>query len=447
MVNVAPNSSDGPQPTPRTDGVRAVVAASGSGDTDARKPSASTPESCDPTPASVEAVRPGRSVVGEVGSSNNYLQAEPSEPSAEAASGGPAVGRGSAARLLEYLQNTVTRENGFHGHGSARYQVAKCGCDCWFCAECYEVKGYKLRARLIPILQTFRGIMMLSLTVDPTLFACPLDAYLYLCDERCVSKTMQDLRRAKCVHSGRYFCVLEWQERTEQTHFHVLIDATFVAFELLLRAWSKHRPASAGPVVGTRPSFGTVVFSKRNFEGGAVHAARYATKYLVKVPDYGFPSWLLDMGDERRVRRYTASKRFWGTEPQPKVEPKKKRQTCPKKYRERIEDCGDTFNIFAKRETVNDFTGEIDDRLIYIGRVFADDDLLSKINDGENPKRRRRRDVSARSLDELTGQLERVTDQPVRWIHGGPRPKYAMPLPPNIHGIPGELEDGDDLAH
>jgi hypothetical protein len=45
----------------------------------------------------------------------------------------------------------------------------------------------------------------------------------------------------------------------------------------------------------------------------AVHAARYATKYLIKAPSEGFPDWVMDMGDETRIRRYSASKGFWET--------------------------------------------------------------------------------------------------------------------------------------
>lgn len=211
--------------------------------------------------------------------------------------------------LLEYFHNTVTPPGNEHG---ARYEVAKCGCRVWFCEDCCIQQGMKLRERLIPVLETFEGLIMVSLTVDPELFPDPKTAYYYTMDNRCISVTTQDLYRWNHLNTRRYFYVVEWQKNTEQAHYHILYDSTYIPFTSLLASWSKHRPDEAGPVIGKRPAFGTVTFSVSKF-ASPLHAARYATKYLIKVPEYGFPGWVLEMGKERRIRRYSTSRGFWGT--------------------------------------------------------------------------------------------------------------------------------------
>ncbi len=44
-----------------------------------------------------------------------------------------------------------------------------------------------MRRRLIPVLQGFKALMMLTLTIDPKLFASPSEAYRYVRRRRCVA--------------------------------------------------------------------------------------------------------------------------------------------------------------------------------------------------------------------------------------------------------------------
>lgn len=182
---------------------------------------------------------------------------EASSPVVGLEHGGPLASKGSAL-LLEYFHQTVTT---LPASDRVHYDVSICGCGCWFCPDCCVVKGYKLRSRLVPVLETFTGVMMLTLTVDPSLFVSPLAAYRYMRERRCIARTMQDLRRGayRHIYSDRYFYVTEWQRRTEQVHYHVLIDAGFVPWHELLASWSKHRPLDAGPVVGDRHVNGKTV--------------------------------------------------------------------------------------------------------------------------------------------------------------------------------------------
>lgn len=286
--------------------------------------------------------------------------------------GAESVGAGAAcaarpdgSSLLEPSQNVVTVE----GEDLRVFEVSPCGCDCWYCPDCCKRKGYRLRAELIPILKTFAGLMMLTLTVDPMLFPSAREAYLYVRGQRAISRLMRDLHRAGHLHSPRYFYVVEFQKRTEQAHFHVLVDATRIPKEAIDAAWSKFRPSGAGPVAANRPAFGMTRFSMPRFEGGAEHAARYATKYLVKSPDHGWPSWVMAMGKRKRVPRYQTSRGFWGRMSEPARPAESTRTTDPKSYAERVAECGSTSNLFEAVEFIDESTGEVERSLRWHARL------------------------------------------------------------------------------
>ena len=316
--------------------------------------------------------------------------------------------------LLEYFHNTVTNPGNEHG---AYFEVSKCNCRCWFCPECCMIEGYKLRGRLIPVLETFDGLIMASLTVDPELFPDPETAYLYMMDKRCISVTTQDLFRWNHLSTRRYFYVVEWQKKTEQAHFHILYDSPFIPWDSLLASWSKHRPKDAGPVRDNRPPFGTAMLSKSNFEGGPVHAARYATKYLIKTPEHGFPEWVLKMGKDRRIRRYSTSRGLWGTksarQDRDTTTTRKNRQRT---YAERIAKCGDSVHLFEIAETLNTQTGEILHNRVWLGELDADaTTVIENIYDPGNPNRKRR-SLLARNQNEALQIIRTASSQSVDWI-------------------------------
>ena len=292
-----------------------------------------------------------------------------------------------ASNLLEYFNNTVTNPVNEDG---ARFEVAKCNCRCWFCPECCAIQGYNLRARLIPIVETFSGLIMASLTIDPGLFPDPITAYLYTMEKRCISVTTRELDRWGYLNTRRYFYVVEWQKNTEQAHYHILYDTSYIPWNSLLHSWSKHRPLEAGPVIGKRPAFGTVRFSAPEF-ADPIHAARYATKYLIKYPEYGFPQWVLDMGADKRIRRYGTSRPFWNNPKQLKNESKKTRKNRRLSYKKRIDQCGDSVNIFEIKNSIDIETGEIKTVRNWKGNMDVPANVvLESLFDPGNPKRKRR---------------------------------------------------------
>lgn len=325
----------------------------------------------------------------------------------------------AAAGLLEPSANSVTT---LFPTAESGYEVGKHRCRCWFCSDCCYSMGIRLRRRLEPILETFSGLLMVTLTVDPSLFASPKEAYFYIRERRCIARTVQDLWRRGCLHSRRYFYVVEWQKRTEQAHFHVLLDASYIPWSFLLESWSKHRPETAGPVVPGRPAFGTVLISVAKFGGGAAHAARYATKYLTKVPEHGFPSWVLDLGQTTRVRRYSTSRGFWGEESEPPVTQRDK-EMHPVSYRRRIATCAHSLDVYEIRDSVDYETGEIIVKRAWVGELAVDArTVLAAIHD-EGPPKRSRRVLHVRSLPAVVTRISSAVGRPVEWLHGGHRRK------------------------
>lgn len=219
---------------------------------------------------------------------------------------GREAGRSAAAgrRASDYLEqssNAVTETDW--------YEAKKKGCKSWFCKECCLAKGIKLKSQLKERLRDFKGLMMLTFTIDQQLFAGPQEAFDYVAAKRCIGVTMQRLHRAGHLHSRRYFCVIEWQ-KNGWPHWHILVDASRIPFGDLCEAWNRNWMGWQERVKLGRPGFGSVRFSVPRFPD-ADKAAGYVAAYLTKVPDYGFPEWVLDR-PQRSIRRYYASKGFWG---------------------------------------------------------------------------------------------------------------------------------------
>ena len=198
-----------------------------------------------------------------------------------------------------------------------RFEARCVGCRSRFCKQCCVGLGLSLRERLIPVLETFTGLMMWTFTIDPSLFASPGAAYEYARENRCVSRAMRELRRRGFLHSRRYVVFVEWQGKTEMAHWHVLCDASFVPFDAVCEIWNRFRPSSAGPVEGKCPGFGSIRFSAPKFESPK-HAAFYGCKYLIQEPQNGYPKWVLESCD---IHRFSTSRGFWPAGDEPEAEP------------------------------------------------------------------------------------------------------------------------------
>ena len=329
----------------------------------------------------------------------------------ESGDGAASAARHRSSSLLEHSQNVVTEPDG------SIFEVTKCGCDCWYCPDCCERKGFNLRARLIPVLETFTALMMLTLTIDPELFDSPRDAYLWVKQKRGISRLMRDLDRRGHLYTRRYFYVVEFQHETEQAHFHLLVDAARIPKPAIDSAWSKLRPTTAGPTAQNRPPFGMTRFSVSKFDGGALHAARYATKYLVKPPKSGWPSWVLGMGSETRLPRYQSSRGFWNKPPTTHVATGKTRNLVPRTYGQRITECGTASDVFESTESIDEITGEVRPARTWRGRIGLPSDRLAELA-GDLEAKRPRLTLRAASGGDLVRQLQKAAGEPIRVLSG-----------------------------
>ena len=63
------------------------------------------------------------------------------------------------------------------------------------CPRCRRSVAAKLRHKWGPIVNTFRRLKLVTLTVDHSLFFSPAEAFLYMKHERCVARLLRELRR------------------------------------------------------------------------------------------------------------------------------------------------------------------------------------------------------------------------------------------------------------
>jgi hypothetical protein len=278
------------------------------------------------------------------------------------------------------------------------YRVRPCRCRKWFCEWCGPRQGIQLRQRLLARLASFTDIFGITLTVDGSLFESSEQSWLYVMEDKLLNRFVRDLNRDGHLHTSSYFWVVEFQSETEQPHWHLLVDAKFVPFAKIVGIWSRFRPQSAEPLTeritrknyqGQAPAFGSVRFTAHSDKE---RAAFYATKYLTKYPQDGYPKWVLDRVG--RMPRYGHSHRFFprvsGHDPmcfcpecRGDVEPASRRTTSkqagatervgklivPTSIGQRLQACGENCNIIKVERvqlpdgTVIDGRGRFDAKL------------------------------------------------------------------------------------
>jgi hypothetical protein len=347
-----------------------------------RRKWAKRPPAMVPDPKSLDQPQWVQGYLNVAGPPNASERAQGGTPAPAAAGGGPLFQSYAHCCDKEGVGEFLAETDRVHspedlgpvvGH---EYRICPCRCQKWFCEGCGPRLGRKLRDRLLDRLRGFTGIHGITLTVDGSLFASPEESWSYVMNERCLSRLMRELHRRGHLHTKSYFWVVEFQSQTEQPHWHILLDASFIPFGELVEIWSRFRPDSASPLdskitaenyQGQAPGFGSVRFTSST---DAYRAGYYATKYLTKFPRDGYPAWVLDR--KGRMPRYGRSHRFFPRvpghdpmcfciecrgeeEPRPKQRPKRKpvakssegeaAQVSPKPkpvaatIRERLEKC------------------------------------------------------------------------------------------------------------
>lgn len=248
-----------------------------------------------------------------------------------------------------------------------QYILKAKGCGCRWCEKCCEALGLALMERLLPIIASFSGVLMMTLTVDPKLFADAEAAHEYVSEHQCLALWIKELRKRGYIPSGRYIWFIEFQ-RNGMPHWHFLIDSKFIPIGEARAIWDGFRPVAAGPVQGLRPGFGSVVFSATRKGSNVLSAAKYCMKYVSKMPEGGVPAWVLG---KRCMRRFRASRGFWGCCLSRSVSDAWEdddQERCSRTVGEIVESCGTSSIVVAVERSVSG-ADVVQSRYFYVGTV------------------------------------------------------------------------------
>ncbi len=258
-----------------------------------------------------------------------------------------------------------------------RLVISPCRCRVRCCVVCGRRDGWTARQRLYEHVAAgrFSAPDLLTLTVDRSRFATPEAAHKFVNAEKYVSRLM------RLLGVKWWAWVLEFQTKTGDgwPHWHVLIDKSALPgrFLDLKRAWKFWRDKwgvgglqLAGDRKGMTPK----------------HAVNYITKYMLKPPEGGYPSWVLHsshlkfIGSSMAVGALTTDPK--DTSPDPDDDPEPRGPTSP--LIDRMAACGQSSVLFAER--VDPDTGEV--RLQHVGRVpMSPEDLANHSAAGILPVR------------------------------------------------------------
>jgi hypothetical protein len=78
---------------------------------------------------------------------------------------------------------------------------------------------------------------------------------------------------------------------------------------------------------------------------------------------------VMAMGKDRRVRRYTTSRGFWGRESAPHQEAETKQQHECRSYAERVAECGNSINLVLESEEFSLESGELRQRRSWVCEI------------------------------------------------------------------------------
>jgi hypothetical protein len=324
---------------------------------------------------------------------------------------------------LEFSVNTVTPPSsgacpfrpGFVAQGGDLLIVPS-RCNCRFCERCSYKLGQQLRERLQRRFAQFTSVYMVTLTLDPSFFAGPEEAYWFAQDKRFVARMVQQLRRWNYLKSPHYAVIFETQENG-WPHWHLVLDAEYVPVDDLrhptkydkgdksrnLRAaWNqnlkavysareKENDTRLAPVVrdgAPRVGLGSVKFSKDRaavLAESAETAARYVSKYVTKTPQAGWPEWVMEC--RRRLRRFSTSRGFWGDAPEEaesrgvaaeEIEEEDKEE--PRTIRQRLRSCGQVPYVIQRTwcRHEDDVDGELKPSYQMLGMLVVPSVVLDK---------------------------------------------------------------------
>lgn len=263
-------------------------------------------------------------------------------------------GRDAAASRLESSNNKRNPQY------TGRIILIPCRCRCRTCPDCGPRFGRRVRWKLLQRVEVFARPALFTLTVDRHNFGGPLDAFLVITAEGYIRRLMRLLK----VDAWAWTLEFQMKHGDGWPHWHLIINLPPGGIDLG-RAWHLWRD---------KWELGGLDLQRKKTHD-ARHAMLYATKYLTKYPDDGFPRWVLTL--DRRIRWVGANKLVGAlvsdgeaTTASRKVTPEQA-ESLPLKHRPlsiRMADCRQTLNLFREYEeggeTKREFFGRLPSELV-----------------------------------------------------------------------------------
>lgn len=181
-------------------------------------------------------------------------------------------------------------------------------CKSWLCPDCRRIKGHALRDKLLEKAKIFKEPRLYTITVNRKLFRSPEEAYNYVMSKKFIARLL-----TKEMKIRRWFWVFEVQEESGDgwPHWHILLDVADLPgkwYNSSTKANSDVKPVNINAWCYIPHFFdlNKVHSLLRKWKIGeqcylsvrkdkfkqARHAINYITKYLIKTPQKGYPSWV-----------------------------------------------------------------------------------------------------------------------------------------------------------
>lgn len=214
-----------------------------------------------------------------------------------------------APAILEKRTNKVTLCAEETSQPGDFWRAVSPGCGSWMCKKCKTRRGYDLRKRLQGKAHLFAEPRLYTITVNREWHESPEAAYVDVTQAKFLARLL-----TKELGVRRWVWVLEPQAESGDgwPHWHILMDVSDLPGKWYSRELKEAREEEPEDKKGWQfiPHFFDLnrvhrllrkwkvgeqcrlTVKKEDF-ASAAHAINYITKYLVKMPERGYPSWML----------------------------------------------------------------------------------------------------------------------------------------------------------
>lgn len=259
-------------------------------------------------------------------------------------------------------------------------------CKHWMCEQCKLSRGLALKRHLLAKAALFKSPRLYTVTINRAWFKSPEEAYNYVLGKKFLARLL-----TKEMGVRRWLWVLEAQENSGEgwPHWHILMDVSDLPgrwyhsgsretrvtkpkegrgwayiphfFDLnrvhrLLREWK----------IGEQCKL-TV---RRDEFNSPEHAINYIVKYLIKMPERGYPAWMYHHNRLRFIQASRALGRLTDNDYPVKGRKRKRRETKPKEREpvERVAECGTRVSFIAYNPT--------EDRYQFKGQYYGNKETI-----------------------------------------------------------------------